>query len=235
MRDQREIVGFLDRARREHRPAGRSRVHDVAVVAEDREGMRRDRPGRDMDDRRRQLARDLEHVGDHQEQALRRRERRGQCALLECPVERSGRARLGLHLHDVRDLAPQVRPARRRPVVTVFGHGGGRRDRVDRDHFADRVGDAGRRLVTVQTLVPMVHGGLPSGIRLAAGSRPGRPDADAHQDHDYPPDRPALRGRTEAPRGSPRRLARRSPDARRGRGCLATGGSPPSGRRHVGC
>ena len=33
---QREVVGLLDRPRREHRPAGRPRVHDVAVVAEDR-------------------------------------------------------------------------------------------------------------------------------------------------------------------------------------------------------
>ncbi len=171
MRDQREVVRLLDRARREHRPAGRARVHDVAVVAEDREGVRRDRPGRDMDDRRRQLAGDLEHVGDHQEQALRRREGRGQGALLERPVERSGGARLGLHLDDVGDLAPQVGPARGGPVVAMLGHRRGRGDRVDRDHFADGVGDASRRLVPVQALDSAgPRAGLPFGDPVGSAS-----------------------------------------------------------------
>ena len=102
MRDQREVVRFLDRARREHRPAGRAGVHDVAVVAEDREGMRRDRPGRDMDDRRRQLAGDLEHVGDHQEQALRRRE-------ASWPARPSGAPRGGLRPHPPRTASRRRR------------------------------------------------------------------------------------------------------------------------------
>ena len=114
MGDQREVVRLLDRARSEHRPAGRSRVHHVAVVAEDRQGVRGDRPGGDVDDRRRQLAGDLEHVRDHQEQALRRRERRGQRSLLEGAVERTCGARLGLHLDDIGDLAPKVRAVPRR-------------------------------------------------------------------------------------------------------------------------
>ena len=83
-------------------------------------------PGGDVDDRRRQLAGDLEHVGDHQEQALRRGERRRQGALLERAVQGAGRARLRLHLDDVGDLAPQVRPAGRGPVVAVLGHRRGR-------------------------------------------------------------------------------------------------------------
>ena len=41
-----EVVRLLDRARGEHRPAGRARVHHVAVVAEDRQGVGRDRSGR---------------------------------------------------------------------------------------------------------------------------------------------------------------------------------------------
>ena len=81
-------------------------------------------------------------------------------ALLERAVERAGGARLGLHLDDVGDLAPQVRPAGRRPVVAVLGHRRGRRDRVDRDHLAEGVGDPGRRLVAVDALVALVHGGF---------------------------------------------------------------------------
>ncbi len=160
---ERKVVCFLDRACREHRPTGRSRVHHIAVVAKDRERMGRDRPCRDMDHRRRQLAGDLEHVGDHQQESLGRGERRPERALLERAVQRSGRASLGLHLDDVRHLPPEVRPARRRPIVAVFGHGGGGGDRVDRDHFADGVGDAGRCFVAVQALVPLLH--VPASFR----------------------------------------------------------------------
>ena len=135
--DEREVVRLLHRAGGEHRPAGRAGVHHVAVVAEDRQGVGGDRAGGDVDDRRRQLAGDLEHVRDHQQQALRRRERRRQRALLQRAVERAGGAGLRLHLDDVGDGAPQVRPAGGRPVVAVLGHRRRGRDRVDRDHLAD--------------------------------------------------------------------------------------------------
>ena len=120
--DEREVVRLLDRPGGEHRPAGRPRVHHVAVVAEDRQRVGRERPCRDVDDRRRQLAGDLEHVRDHQQQALRRGERRRERPGLQRAVERPGRAGLGLQLDDRRDVAPQVRPASGRPVVAVLGH-----------------------------------------------------------------------------------------------------------------
>jgi hypothetical protein len=65
--------------------------------------MRYDGPGRHVDHRGRELAGDLEHVGDHQEQALRRGEGRGQRAALEGAVEGAGRPRLRLHLDDLGD------------------------------------------------------------------------------------------------------------------------------------
>ena len=191
VRDQREIVRFLDRPGGEHRPAGRARVHDVAVVAEDREGMGRDRPCRDVDDRRRQLAGDLEHVGDHEQQALRRREGRGQRALLERPVESPGGARFGLHLDDVGDLAPQVGAACCRPVVAVLGHRRGGCDRIDRDHLADGIGDASRGLIPVQALELLVHvqashSGFGSVARPFSGTVQSPPTS---ADHDYPAER----------------------------------------------
>ena len=73
-----EVVRLLHAAGGEHRPAGGAGVHHVAVVAEDRQGVRGDRAGGDVDRARRQLAGDLEHVRHHQQQALRRGERRGQ-------------------------------------------------------------------------------------------------------------------------------------------------------------
>ena len=91
-------------------PGGAS-VHDVGVVAEDRQGVRGDRAGGDVHGARGQLAGDLEHVRHHQQQALRRRERRGEGASLHGAVEGPGCTGLRLHLDDLGDGAPQVRPA----------------------------------------------------------------------------------------------------------------------------
>ena len=71
MRDEREILRFLHGSRAEHRPTGRARRHDIAVIAEDRKRLRGQRARRDVKDRRRQFAGDLVHVRDHQEQSLR--------------------------------------------------------------------------------------------------------------------------------------------------------------------
>jgi hypothetical protein len=60
---------------------------------------------------RRELAGDLEHVGEHQQQPLRGREGRGEGTGLEGPVQRAGGARLALHLDDLGDRAEEVRPA----------------------------------------------------------------------------------------------------------------------------
>ena len=67
LRDEREVVHFLYGARTEHRPAGHPGGHDVGMIAKDRERLGRQRAGRDVEYRRRQLAGDLEHVRDHQQ------------------------------------------------------------------------------------------------------------------------------------------------------------------------
>ena len=61
-----------------------------------------------MEDRRRQLARDLEHVGQHEQQALGRGKRRRQRARLQRAVHRASGAALALHfLHDG-DVSPDI-------------------------------------------------------------------------------------------------------------------------------
>ena len=156
VRDECEVGRLLDRARRQHRPSRRAGGHHVAVVPEDRERVGRDRSSRDVDDRRRELARDLEHVREHEEQPLRRGERGSQRATRGRTVEGAGRACLRLHLDDLGDGAPEVGPARRRPRVAVLGHRRRRRDRVDGDHLGASVGDLRRRFVAVEDL-PGVH------------------------------------------------------------------------------
>src|SRR5665647_2904038 len=61
----------------------------------------------------------------------------------------AGDSGLGLHLDDVGHHAPQVRLPCRGPAVRRLAHGRGRCDRVDGEHFAERVGDARGRLVAV--------------------------------------------------------------------------------------
>ena len=147
--DEREILRLLHRRRAEEREAGRPRRHHVGVVAEDRERMRRDRPGGDVDHRGRQLAGDLEHVREHQEQPLRGRERRCERPCLERAVHRPGGASLALHLDHLGDGAPDVGDPRRRPGIGELAHRRGGGDGVDRDHLAGAVRDRRGRLVAV--------------------------------------------------------------------------------------
>ena len=64
-------------------------------------------------------------------------------------MDDTGCTRLGLHLDDLGNLPPQVAVASSRPGVGELAHRAGRRDRIDRDHLRQLVGDACRRLVPV--------------------------------------------------------------------------------------
>ena len=68
--DQGEVLRLLHGRRAEHRPTGHPGAHHVGVVTEDRQRMRGQCAGGDVDHARRELAGDLVHVGEHQEQAL---------------------------------------------------------------------------------------------------------------------------------------------------------------------
>ena len=157
VRDQREVLRLLHGRGAEHREAGRTRGHHVAVIAEDRQRVRRDRSSRDVHHEGGELSGDLEHVGQHQEQPLRGREGRGERPGLERAVERSGRAALALHLDHLGDDAPQVRATSGGPGVGVLAHRRGRRDRIDRDHIGEPVGNGCDGLVPVDR--------DPSGVR----------------------------------------------------------------------
>ena len=101
-----------------------------------------------------QLAGDLEHVGHHQQQALRCGEGRGQRAGLQRAVHRAGSAPFALHLLDDRDVAPDVPDhGLGRPFVGQFRHGGRGRDRKDRADLVHPVGDMGDRGVLPSIVV----------------------------------------------------------------------------------
>jgi hypothetical protein len=115
-------VRLLHRAGGEQGEAGLPRRHDVGVVAEDGERVRGQGTGSHVQGEGGQLAGDLEHVGDHQQQALRGGEGGGQRAGLQRAVHRAGGAALGLHLHDLRHLTPEVGLALDRPGVRQLSH-----------------------------------------------------------------------------------------------------------------
>ena len=103
--------------------------------------VRRDGAGGDVDHGGRELAGDLEHVRQHQQQALRGGERGRHRTGLERAVERARGARLRLHLDHFGHRSPQVRASFGGPRVGVLAHRRRGRDRVDRDHFRQGVGD----------------------------------------------------------------------------------------------
>ena len=157
LRDQRAVHRFLNRVRGEHRKAGLADGHDVLLVAEDRQRVCGDGAGGDVDHGRSELARDLIHVRNHEQQTLRRREGGGERAGLQRAVQRARRAALALHLDDARDGAPDVRFAFTGPLVGPLAHGRGRRDRVDRDDLVDFVSYVSGGFIAVKRYLDSIH------------------------------------------------------------------------------
>ena len=76
-----------------------------------------------MDHKRLDLAGDLEHVRDHEQETLRGGEGAGQSASLQRTVNRARRARFTLHFDDLRHDAEEVLLTFGRPLVGKFAHG----------------------------------------------------------------------------------------------------------------
>ena len=71
MRDQREILRFLNAAGAQHGAPGLADRHHIGMVAENRQRVGGDSAGGDVQDKRHQLAGQFVQRGDHQQQALR--------------------------------------------------------------------------------------------------------------------------------------------------------------------
>ena len=178
--DQGHVLRLLHRGRREHRPARRAAGHHVAVVAEDRQGVGGHRAGRHVEDRRGQFAGDLEHVGDHQQQALRGREGGRQRPGLQRAVDRAGGPGLALHFDHVGHGAEDVLASGGGPGVGQFAQARRGGDRVNRHHLVAQVGDVGRRFIAVDGHEASLFHGLSPVIKrmkLAACISVGRPCA----------------------------------------------------------
>jgi hypothetical protein len=110
-----------------------------------------------MERRRCQFARNLVHIGDHQQQTLRRRERGRQRAGLQRSVHRSRRAAFALHLSHVGYRSPYVGDPFRSPLVGPLSHGRRRSDRINRYGLVQAIRNVGYRLIRVHGLEFALH------------------------------------------------------------------------------
>ena len=126
--------------------------HDVAVVAENGQGVGGHGAGRDMENRREKLAGDFEHVRDHEEQSLGSGKGGAERAGLQRAVDRADGAAFALHLDNRGDGAPDIAFALRGPLVAPLGNRRGRGDGINGHHFVEPVGNVGGGFVAVQGL-----------------------------------------------------------------------------------
>ena len=144
-----EVHDLLHRRGGQHGETGLARSHHVLVVAEDRQRLCGQRTRRNVEHAREQLAGDLIHVGDHQQQALRRREGRGQGTALQRSVHGTGSAGLRLHFNDLDGLAENILTSLSGPLVHELGHRRRRRDGIDGCDFREHISHMGRSVVTI--------------------------------------------------------------------------------------
>ena len=128
---QRQVHSLLHGVGCQHRKTGLTAGHHVGMIAEDVQRVSGKGAGGDVEDAGQQLAGDLVHVRDHQQQALGRGESRSQRASDQRAVHGAGCAGLGLHLGDLHLLTEEVETAVGSPLIRRFGHGGRRSDGVD--------------------------------------------------------------------------------------------------------
>ena len=94
-----------------------------------------------MDDAGQQLAGDLVHIRNHQQQALRGGVRRRQSAGGKRAVHGTGSAGLRLHFDHLHRLPEYILSAVRRPLIRDLGHHRRRRDRIDAGYLRKRIGN----------------------------------------------------------------------------------------------
>ncbi|CDC68726.1 putative uncharacterized protein [Oscillibacter sp. CAG:155] len=141
----------------QHGEAGLTAGHDIGVIAEDVQGVSGDRTGGHVEHAGQQLAGDLVHVGDHQQQALRSRVGGGHCTGGQRAVDGTGSTGLRLHLDNLDGGAEDVLLTSSSPLIDQVCHGRGRGDRIDARHFGKCVADICSGIVTVHGLELSCH------------------------------------------------------------------------------
>ena len=151
MSDESEVHNFLNGVGTEHRKSRLAASHNVAVVAENVESVICESTSTDVEHARGKLARDFVHVGDHKKETLACGKCGGESACAQRTVYRACGARFGFHFSQLESLTKQVFAIGICPLVCVFRHRRGRRDRIDCRNFTERISDMRRRGVAVNS------------------------------------------------------------------------------------
>ena len=147
--DERQVLAFLYGRRAQHGKARLAAGHHVGMVAKNRKALRGKRAGCYMENRRGEFTRNLVHIRNHQEKALRCRKGGRQSSRLKCSVHRSCGTAFGLHFKHAGNLAPDILFTCRTPVVRMLGHRARRGNRIDSGDFAYLKSYVGGGFVTV--------------------------------------------------------------------------------------
>ena len=167
-----QIHDFLHVGFAQHGEASLTAGVHVGVVTEDVQSLRSNAASGHMEHAGQQLAGDLVHIGDHQQQALRGRVGGSQRTGCQRTVDGTGSTGLRLHLAHLDGGAEDVLLTVGCPLVHIVCHGRRRGDGVDTRHFGKGVADIRSRVVTVHGLEFSYHKLLPpvGGYRLQNGS-----------------------------------------------------------------
>ena len=144
-----EVHDLLDRRSGEHRKTRLAGSHHVLVVTKDRQRLCGQRTRRNVEHAGQQLAGDLVHVGDHQQQTLRSGERRGERTALQRSVHGACGSGFGLHFNDFNGFTEDIFTALSGPLVHELGHRRRRRDGIDGCDFREHISHMGRSVVTI--------------------------------------------------------------------------------------
>ena len=145
-------VGFS-----QHSETGLAAGHNVGVVAEDVQRVGSNRTRGNVEHAGEQLACDLIHIRDHEQQTLRSSISSGQCAGCKRTVHRARRACLGLHFDHLNFSAENVLLTGGGPQVNVVCHGAGRGNRINTRNLGKRIRHVCGRSVTVHGLHLSCH------------------------------------------------------------------------------
>ena len=149
MRDTCQVHHLLHGRGGEHCEAGLTRGHHVLMVAEDRKRLGRQRTRRYVEYAGQQLAGDLVHIGNHQQQALRCRKSRSQRTALQRSVHGTGGTGLRLHLDYPDCFSENIFTTLSGPLIDKFRHRRGRSDGVNRRNLREHISYVGCRVITV--------------------------------------------------------------------------------------
>ena len=143
------ILSLLYRVAAEHSEAGGTAGHHVLVITKDREGMTGDGTCSDVEDAGEELAGDLVHVRDHQEETLRCSKGGRQRTSLQRTVDGTGGTGLTLHLLDTDGVAEEVFTPIGCPLVHNLCHRRGGSDGVDGGQLREHIRDMRRSCVAI--------------------------------------------------------------------------------------